>query len=58
MDRFVGIMECSLETYDIGDIPEHRIYYFKYDNVLIWDRNSKIDLVTSATSPDDFKCIA
>eukprot|EP01080_Neovahlkampfia_damariscottae_P009129 gene9129-1218_t len=53
-DRFVGIMECNLETYDIGDIPEHRIYYFKYEGTTIWDRIEKLDKISFATSPDDF----
>jgi poly(A) polymerase len=55
LDRFVGIMECSLETYDIGDIPMHRIYYLKYDNCLVWDRETKLDKLSFATSPSDFK---
>lgn len=25
-----------------GDIPYHRIYYFKYKNTIIWDRNAKV----------------
>jgi endonuclease/exonuclease/phosphatase family metal-dependent hydrolase/2'-5' RNA ligase len=25
-----------------GDIPFHKVYYFKYNNVIIWDRTNKI----------------
>jgi poly(A) polymerase len=55
LDRFVGIMECNLEIYDIGDIPMHRIYYLKYDDVLVWDRETKMDKLSFATSHLIFK---
>lgn len=59
LDRFVGIKECSFETFDWGDIvladlgalaiPEHRINYFKYKDELIWDKNQRIDNVYGST---------
>lgn len=59
LDRFVGIKECTFNTFDWGDIvladlgalaiPEHRIHYFKYKNVLIWDKNTRLDNVFGST---------
>lgn len=32
-----------------GDIPEHRIIYFKLNGKIIWDREKRIDLVFNST---------
>eukprot|EP00300_Choanocystis_sp_HF-7_P033762 c46184_g1_i1.p1 GENE.c46184_g1_i1~~c46184_g1_i1.p1 ORF type:complete len:219 (+),score=23.98 c46184_g1_i1:98-658(+) len=48
-DRFTGIQEVSMETWDLGleeglgSIPAHRIRYFKADGVLVWDRATRMD---------------
>ncbi len=59
LDRFLGIKEYSFNTFDWGDIvladinalaiPQHRINYFKYKNVIIWDKNKRIDDVYGST---------
>jgi len=51
-DRFKGIQEIVIadwkrEVEDLEFIPFHRLVYFrrKSDDVIIWDRRSKVDLV-------------
>lgn len=54
-DRFLGIVEKpfsafswdpldSLDYYTFG-IPEHRIEYFKYKNILLWEKKTLLDNV-------------
>lgn len=43
-DRFLGIMEISIEEYMKSEVKDHRIQYFKKKNEVIWDRHSKTDL--------------
>jgi uncharacterized protein (UPF0248 family) len=51
IDRFVGIVERSFDEFDWTDItsdfaiPKHRIQYFKYKHVIVWDRRTRIDNV-------------
>lgn len=52
LDRFVGLQFCNLEEFDIGDIPFHRIVLLKYDDKVVWDREKKIDLITTLRSED------
>eukprot|EP01080_Neovahlkampfia_damariscottae_P001370 gene1370-11992_t len=54
LDRFVGPMECTLTTFDEGDIPMHRIIYLKYVEEIIWDREKKIDKLTFSVGEEDF----
>ena len=54
LDRFVGKMECSLSTFDEGDIPMHRIVQLKYIDEIIWDRENKIDKITFSVGETDF----
>lgn len=59
LDRFLGLKECSFNTFDWGDIvladlgalavPEHRIAYFKYKNEIIWDKKSRMDNIFGST---------
>jgi uncharacterized protein (UPF0248 family) len=54
LDRFVGTLECNLEVYDEGEIPQHRIIFLKYSGEIIWDRKNKIDKVSFSEDPSSF----
>eukprot|EP00121_Abeoforma_whisleri_P013282 Awhi_evm1s12251 len=46
LDRFTGIQEISvLEFQPGGEIPYHRIYYFREGKDRFWDRDKKIDKI-------------
>lgn len=51
LDRFTGMMETTIEGYldaeDVDRFPMHRIYYFKLNGNIVWDRESKIDLIST-----------
>ncbi|XP_064110984.1 uncharacterized protein LOC135218539 [Macrobrachium nipponense] len=59
LDRFVGVVEKPftaftwehLATVDIDQlaIPQHRIQYFKYRGVKVWDKNERLDNVFGST---------
>jgi 2'-5' RNA ligase/uncharacterized protein (UPF0248 family) len=59
LDRFLGLKECSFDSFDWGDIvladlgalaiPEHRINYFKYKNEIIWNKKNRLDNVFGST---------
>lgn len=59
LDRFVGIVERSFSTftwedlasvdYDALAIPKHRIHYFKYKDIKVWDKDSRMDNVFGST---------
>ena len=61
LDRFIGIIErkfsdfswedISSVDYDVLAIPKHRIHYFKYKNVVIWDKNERLDKVNVNVFP-------
>jgi len=42
-DRFLGIKEMTLPEFDKGDVPFHRIRYFKQNEEIMWDRRTKLD---------------
>ncbi|CAG8576633.1 8927_t:CDS:2 [Diversispora eburnea] len=48
-DRFLGILEATLENFEAEEIPFHRIRYFKNlaTGQIVWDREKRIDLITS-----------
>ncbi len=55
LDRIEGIKEIKFELFkrvhedsELG-IPFHRIRYFKMNENILWDRKSKIDLISNAT---------
>lgn len=62
-DRFLGLQEKSFTDFDfkvdlstISDrhsnilaIPKHRIQYFKYANEIIWDKDTRTDLMFGST---------
>ena len=63
IDRFLGLQEKSFTDFDfkvdlstVSDrhsnilaIPKHRIQYFKYNNEIIWDKDTRTDLVFGST---------
>jgi uncharacterized protein (UPF0248 family) len=44
LDRFLGIIESPLAAHDFGEIPLHRIYYFKYRGTVVFDRKTKVNM--------------
>jgi uncharacterized protein (UPF0248 family) len=60
IDRFLGLMEKSFTTFSWEDIasvddftalaiPKHRIQYFKYRGILVWDKTVRLDNVFGST---------
>ena len=56
LDRFKGIQEklftdfswediASVDDYEVLAIPKHRIQYFKYKNIIVWDKTRRLDKV-------------
>jgi len=51
LDRFDGVVERAFDEFDWTDItsdfaiPKHRIQYFKYKELKVWDRPARIDNV-------------
>ncbi|XP_045117558.1 leukocyte receptor cluster member 9-like [Portunus trituberculatus] len=55
LDRFTGVVEkpftaftwehLSMVDLDQLAIPQHRIQYYKYKNVKVWDKSERLDLV-------------
>lgn len=42
-DRIVGSLECPIDVFlESRDIPFHRIYLFKANGVVCWDRRNKL----------------
>jgi len=45
-DRFRGLMEVAFPDFTPGgDIPYHRIYYFRNSEGFVWDRETRFDLI-------------
>jgi len=44
-DRFEGMQEISFEEWPTADIPFHRVWYFKLNGKVMWDRKKKEDLL-------------
>mmetsp|Transcript_19740 Transcript_19740/g.33916 ORF Transcript_19740/g.33916 Transcript_19740/m.33916 type:complete len:469 (+) Transcript_19740:70-1476(+) len=51
IDRFLGVREIPFGDFRTVDeyegIPFHRIRYFKRNGVVVWDRDARIDIITS-----------
>lgn len=55
LDRFIGVVEKPFTAFNWEDlvnaeitdlaIPQHRIQYFCYKKVKVWDKNDRLDLV-------------
>lgn len=62
LDRFLGVQEKPFSAfswediasvdYNVLAIPKHRIQYFKYKTVIVWDKNDRLDLVFGSTGND------
>ncbi len=45
-DRFLGVLERRFNKFDWDDMAQHRLLYFKYKGVIVWDkRGEKADRV-------------
>ncbi|XP_040288792.1 leukocyte receptor cluster member 9 isoform X2 [Bufo bufo] len=59
LDRFLGIIEKPFSAFcwedlasigvDVLAIPKHRIQHFKYQDLVVWDKASRIDNVFGST---------
>lgn len=49
LDRFKGSMELSLPKFAAGDIPMHRVLYFRNGSEVIWHKETRLDLVYSSS---------
>ncbi|XP_066949743.1 leukocyte receptor cluster member 9-like [Macrobrachium rosenbergii] len=59
LDRFTGVVEKPFTAFtwehlaavdiDQFSIPQHRIQYFKYRGVKVWDKNERVDNVFGST---------
>jgi len=45
MDRFEGMQEISFEEWPTADIPFHRVWYFKLNGKVVWNRKNREDLL-------------
>lgn len=48
IDQYLGLQEKSFNDFDLT-LPKNRIQYFKYINDIIWDKESRIDLIFGST---------
>lgn len=54
-DRFEGIQERHFEEFNFKDttadnfLPIHRIYYFKCNDDIVWDRRNMVDNIFGST---------
>ena len=44
-DRFLGLIDVSVEDFLESEIPFHRVKLFKKDGQIIWDRKNKYTLI-------------
>lgn len=59
IDRFVGLVEKNFSSFSWEDIasvdyytlaiPKHRIVYFKYKQLIVWDKRKRLDYVFGST---------
>ena len=59
LDRFIGVIEKPFTAFSWEDIasvdlnvlavPKHRIQYFKYRDIVVWDKNKRMDKVFCST---------
>ncbi|KAH3767389.1 RNA 2',3'-cyclic phosphodiesterase [Pelomyxa schiedti] len=46
-DRFLGLMEVPVNEFDMENIPFHRVWLFKRNGEIVWDREKRIDVLFS-----------
>ncbi|XP_075245730.1 uncharacterized protein LOC142339520 isoform X2 [Convolutriloba macropyga] len=62
LDRFVGVIERPFTSFDWtmdlcdvesgknpSAVPQHRIQYFKYKDVTVWDKEKRLDVIFGST---------
>lgn len=53
LDRFRGCMEVMLAKFEAGgEIPQHRILYFRVGSEFLWHKETRLDLVFQSTDMD------
>ena len=45
MDKYMGILDITVNEYLKSEIKEHRILYFKRNGQVVWHKEDKIDLI-------------
>ena len=69
LDRFVGVVEEDFSKfsswgdpaaaeYEALSIPQHRIEYFKYRGVKVWDKKERLDEVFGSTSSNSIRIVS
>jgi len=43
LDRFDGVVDSPFTEFNFEEIPFHRIQNFKYRDVVVWDKNTRVD---------------
>lgn len=62
LDRFTGVIEkpfsdfcwddyVTVDDINVLAVPRHRIQYFKYKSVIVWDKRNRTDLVFGSATP-------
>ena len=60
VDRFQGVLEqpftafcwedlASVDDYEVLAIPQHRIQYFKYSGLKVWEKATRLDVIFGST---------
>lgn len=49
LDRFKGAMELPLLRFRTGDIPMHRVLYFRSGSEFVWHKETRLDLIFRST---------
>lgn len=49
-DRFAGLMEVPFDTFDLCEVPFHRIRQFKQDDRVLWHREARVDNIFNYNS--------
>lgn len=45
-DRYQDDKEVPLKIFDANEIPWHRVVQFKQNDIIVWDRGEKLDLIS------------
>jgi uncharacterized protein (UPF0248 family) len=59
LDRFDGLKETAFSVFDEKDvssetfIPWHRVQFFKQNETMLWDRRTKLDLLSNDEDPSN-----